>query len=104
MNAGRWYPTNTTLPNGDVLILGARSLRRRQMTFLITVPNQYAAHSNFCEEPAVEVVPMMFVAPDGRVFHAGRLPRSHLNTSGTGLDHSRQHEVRIVRESGFSVM
>ena len=21
MNAGRWYPTNTTLPNGDVLVV-----------------------------------------------------------------------------------
>jgi hypothetical protein len=86
MNASRWYPTNTTLPNGDVLVVSG-----------------YTTTGNFNTQPQVwhpanntwrnltsaqlmqPLYPMMFVAPNGKVFNSGpdQVTR-YLDTSGTG--------------------
>lgn len=77
MAGGRWYPTNTTLPTGDVLVLSGS----------VTGPDDHnelpevwlAGHGRWrrlatAQDSApygVDLYPRMFVAPDGRVFKAG---------------------------------
>lgn len=87
MNNGRWYPTVTTLPNGDMLVTAgsmgngtgnnlepqvwqrASGTWRNLSTALLNVP----------------IYPPMFVAPNGKVFMAGpRAPTRYLDPSGTG--------------------
>jgi len=84
MAAGRWYPTNTTLPNGEVLTLAGTD----EAGANVTIPEvwdgtgwrQLAGAS--LELP---LYPRMFVAPDGRVFYAGEEQQSrYLDVTGTG--------------------
>jgi hypothetical protein len=87
MNAGRWYPTNTTLPNGDVLVtsgqidttVGNNPLPQVWQQDVSTWRNLTSAQLK------LPLYPMMFVAPNGKVFNAGptQLTR-YLDTSGTG--------------------
>ncbi len=87
MNAGRWYPTNTTLANGDVLVVsgwvdtavGVNVEPQVWQTAAGSWRNLSAAHL------VLPFYPFMFDAPNGKVFCAGpaRLSR-YLNVSGTG--------------------
>jgi hypothetical protein len=86
MAQGRYYPTATTLPNGDVVVVSGHdtsktvvkipevrsgSSWRRLTTAPLAIPNPF--------------YPPMFVAPNGKVFMAGFLPTSaYLDVSGTG--------------------
>jgi galactose oxidase len=86
MNAPRWYPTNTTLPNGDVLVVSGYTTTG---TFN-TLPQMWHPATNTWlsltnAQLMQSLYPMMFVAPNGNVFNVGpdRITRS-LNTSGTG--------------------
>ncbi len=87
MNAGRWYPTNTTLPNGDVLVIDGDI---NSGTNLNTLPQVYQVASNSWRnlssaQLALPLYPRMFVAPNGSVFESGPDPTSrYLNTSGAG--------------------
>ncbi|WP_054112775.1 PKD domain-containing protein [Marinagarivorans algicola] len=91
MNAGRWYATNTILPNGDVLVLNGAidgynnkndlpqvwQLQTNTWRNLITAEDSEPTGRDF--------YPRMFVAPDGRVFKAGPDRDTwFLDTSGTG--------------------
>src|SRR4030095_3004678 len=71
MNDGRWYPTSTTLPNGDMLVIsgtirsGVVNVEPQVLrTATGTWRNLSAAHL------ALPFYPFMFVAPNGRVFCA----------------------------------
>lgn len=86
MNLGRWYPTNTILPNGDVLVTSgytaSGALNRLPQVW------QVASASWRNLTSAVRIIPaypQMFVASDGRVFMSGpsRMTR-YLDTAGTG--------------------
>jgi hypothetical protein len=85
MNAGRWYPTNTALPNGDVLVVSGSNATGHN-----TLPQVYQIASGTwrsltgaqLDQP---LYPRMLLAPDGRVFDAGPSQTSRLlNTAGTG--------------------
>jgi hypothetical protein len=87
MNAGRWYPTATTLPSGDVLVVsgmvdtstGANLLPQVWQTASGTWRDLTDAQ---LQQP---YYPFMFVAPNGQVFNAGPAQTTrYLNTSGTG--------------------
>jgi fibronectin type 3 domain-containing protein len=88
MNAGRWYPTNTTLPNGDVLVLSGQIDTTVGMNVL---PQVFQAESSTwrdlsAAQLAVPFYPFMYVAPNGKVFMAGPDQQTmYLDTSGTGL-------------------
>ncbi len=88
MNAGRWYPTNTALPNGEMLVIaGTISQRRLDENRLPQVwqPSTGTWRDLSGALRTVNQYPWMFVAPDGRVFMAGPDPMSaYLDTSGTG--------------------
>jgi Domain of unknown function (DUF1929)/Glyoxal oxidase N-terminus/Divergent InlB B-repeat domain len=86
MAQGRYYPTTTTLPSGDVLVVSGHDTAksvvtipeirsaggwRRLTTAPLSIPDPY--------------YPAMFVAPNGKVFLAG-FPQTtrYLDVTGTG--------------------
>ena len=87
MNNGRWYPTNTTLPNGDVLVVsgwvntsqGVNVEPQVWQTAAASWRDLTSAHL------ALPFYPFMFVAPNGKVFCAGPSQATrYLDVSGTG--------------------
>jgi len=71
MNAGRWYPTNTTLGNGDVLVVSGDIIENR----INLVPQVWQTASNTwrdltgaekLEPQFYDLYPRMFLTPDGR--------------------------------------
>jgi uncharacterized protein (TIGR03437 family) len=87
MNDFRWYPTNTLLPNGEVLIMsGTKDL----FWNMNDVPEVYNPETGEIRElPGAEstdwLYPFATVAPNGEVFVAGpRAESYYLNTEGEG--------------------
>ena len=84
MAQGRWYPTATTLPNGDVLVLAGTD----EAGAIASVPevwNGSGWRRLTSASLALPDYPRAFVAPDGRVFYAGQLKQSRwLDVGGTG--------------------
>jgi hypothetical protein len=87
MNAGRWYPTVTTLANGDALVVsgdvdntvGVNTEPQVYQTATNTWRSLTSAHLS------LDLYPTMFLAPDGRVFNAAPSQTTrYLDTSGTG--------------------
>jgi hypothetical protein len=88
MNAGRWYPTATTLPDGGVLVLSG-SFRAADGQIAVNDGVQvwrngaWTSLANFFNLP---LYPRMHVASDGRVFMSGSLAQTFLldtsNASG----------------------
>ena len=71
---GRWYPTNTTLGNGDVLVLSGSY---DQFFNKNTLPQVFQAQDNTWRDLVdarqlpplgVDLYPRMFLVPDGKVF------------------------------------
>ena len=87
MNAGRWYPTNTTLANGDVLVI-AGDITSRQDTN--TLPQVWQTASGTWRnlttaQRALPTYPMMFLTPAGEVVYVAPDITSHiLDPAGTG--------------------
>ncbi|MFP2907698.1 galactose oxidase-like domain-containing protein [Pyxidicoccus sp. 3LFB2] len=88
MNAGRWYPTNTTLADGDVMVLSGEVADTGDINEL---PQRYLAATRTWRDMTSAVLklpyyPRMFLAPDGRLFYAGPSRGTRwMTTSGTGL-------------------
>ena len=87
MNNGRWYPTNTTLPNGDMLVVsgwidttqGVNVEPQVWPTATGSWRNLSAAHL------ALPFYPFRHVAPNGQVFCAGPDPVTrYLDVTGAG--------------------
>lgn len=110
MNAGRWYPTVTTLSNGDALVVSGQI-----DTTLGTnpLPQVYQAATNTWRDLTNAQMlqdgayPMMFLAPNGKVLYAGptQITR-YLDTSGTGawMAPLGNHASDIWRDYGSAVM
>jgi len=94
MNAGRWYPTNTTLANGDILVTSGSVDTHYTKN---TLPQVWQAVGEPCgswrdltgadelEPLGSELYPWMFLGPDGSVFKAGPDGASwSLSTVGAG--------------------
>ena len=87
MNAGRWYPSVTNLPNGDVLVLGGVQDTTVGMNVL---PQVFQSRTGTYRDLTnaqlwLPFYPFTFVAPDGRVFVAGPTKTTrYLDTSGSG--------------------
>jgi hypothetical protein len=107
MNNGRWYPTATTLPNGDVLVIsgwinttvGVNVEPQVWQSATASWRNLTTAHL------ALPFYPYMFVAPNGKVFCAGpsQITR-YLNVSGTGAWSSVGNSIYGTRNWGSAVM
>jgi len=84
MTYARWYPTNTTMPNGDVLTVAGQD----ENGTTVPIPELWEG-TGWREltgaSLALSNYPRNFVAPDGRIFEAGPQRQSHwLDVSGTG--------------------
>jgi len=114
MNDARWYPTNTTLANGDVLVVSGFTVTG---TFN-TMPQVWNPSTNTWRDLTsaqlmLPLYPWMFLAPNGQVFNAGdatearatTLTSRYLNTSGTGQWTAvTSYNYNGVRDYGSAVM
>ena len=87
MNDGRWYPTNVTLANGDVMVISGETVGTGIMN---EIPQRYLAATGTWRDMTtarlkLPYYPRMFLAPNGRLFLAGpqRLSR-FMEPGGTG--------------------
>jgi galactose oxidase len=86
MARGRWYPTNTTLPTGEVLVSGGATEDGVQNLLPeIWSPEKGTWRVLTGASRSLAYYPWNFVAPDGRIFMAGpEAPTPWLDTSGSG--------------------
>ena len=105
MNAGRWYPTNTALANGDTLVIsGSITPGVNNNTPQVFQAKTETWRTLTTAVRGVPLYPMMFLAPDGRVFNAGpNQSAQFLNTAGTG-SWSASINSSVERNYGAAVM
>ena len=110
MNAGRWYPTNTTLANGDVLVVSGTIHGPASSQIYNETPQVYQADSNSWRTLSsatlhLQLYPFMFLAPNGKVFLAGWNPDTrYLDPSGTGAWSLVANSLHGWRNYGSAVM
>ncbi|PTL80396.1 glyoxal oxidase [Vitiosangium sp. GDMCC 1.1324] len=87
MNKGRWYPTNTTLSNGDVMVLSGEVNGTGDMNLL---PQRWLAASGSWKDMTTAQLklpyyPRMFLLPNGKLFYAGpQRGTRFMDPNGTG--------------------
>jgi hypothetical protein len=104
MALGRWYPSVTTLPNGEVLTLGGRD----ENGLWVQTPEVWNGSTWRPLTGAVKEVPYyprMFVVPNNRAFMAGegRVTR-YISTAGTGSWTYVADRIGGTRSYGSAVM
>jgi PKD repeat protein len=104
MRRGRWYPTTTTLSNGDVVILAGRDEAGTE----VPGPEVWSSGSVRLLSTASRVLryyPRAFLAPNGKVFYAGdeRTTR-YLDPTGTGAWTTVGDRLYGIRDYGSAVM
>ncbi len=110
MNAGRWYPTATTLADGRVLVTSGAAANAQGNSVVDTVPQiwdgtQWQPTVDFTGLP---LYPRMHVAPDERVFMSGSNPTTYLldtaaNTwtpTGARVNGDRQYAPSVLYGPG----
>lgn len=106
MRNGRWYPTATMLPNGQVLTISGGDTAGA----LNLIPEVYQPGTNTWRtltsaSRPVPYYPMMFVAPNGRVFYAGpEQATAYLNPAGKGSWTAGPTSTCCYRDYGAAVM
>lgn len=109
MNAGRWYPTNATLANGEVLVLSGEitDVPSRVVNELPQVwqPASGTWRDLSTAQLALPLYPFIYMASNGLVFNAGPNPiTQYLDTSGTGQWISVAENNYGARFEGSSAM
>ena len=106
MRRGRWYPTNTTLANGDVLITAGRD----EAGVEVEEPEVWSASSGTVRvltgaRRMLPYYPRSFLAPNGQLFYAGEQQTTrYLNPAGTGSWTTVASRNYPVRDFGAAVM
>ena len=107
MNAGRWYPTNTVLANGDVLTISGDidttiGTNPLPQVFEVSTGTWRDLTS---AQMQIDDYPRMFLAPNGKVFYAAASAVTrYLDTSGTGAWSSVAVRTDGYRSYGSAVM
>jgi len=103
MQNGRWYPTNTTLATGEVLtVAGGDTAGVANLIPEVWQNGTWRALTGASRQ--LPLYPMMFAAPDGRVFMAGPGGSAYLSTAGTGSWVSGSGSSIGSRDYGSAVM
>lgn len=104
MAQGRWYPTTTTLPSGEVVVLSGEN----EAGVIAAVPevwNGSTWRQLTTASLSLPNYPRTFVAPDGRLFYAGAAkPSRWLDVTGTGQWTSGPTMAAASRLYGAAVM
>jgi galactose oxidase len=106
MNDARWYPSATTLPNGDVLVVAGWIDTADNNVLPQVWQSASGSWRNLSTaQLALPFYPYMFVAPNGKVFMAGPNEATrYLNVSGTGAWNSVGNSNYGKRNWASSVM
>ena len=107
MNAGRWYPTNTTLANGDVLVVSGDVDTVQGVNRLPQIwQGATGAWRDLTgAQLALPLYPFMHLAPNGRVFASGPSQVSwYLDTTGSGSWSAVANSIYGFRPYGSSVL
>jgi hypothetical protein len=110
MNKGRWYPSNVTLANGDMLVVGGT-----HATGLNTIPQLWQTSSNSWRtltgakqggEPSyADYYPYLYAAPNGQVFNAGPQQMArYIDPAGLGKWRDVAPSALLYRDYGSSVL
>ena len=84
MQRGRWYPTTTAGPNGEVVIVAGQDEAGKVVT-LPEVWSNGTIRTLTTASRSIAYYPRMFLAPNGKFFMAGEDANSrYLNVTGTG--------------------
>jgi PKD repeat protein len=104
MQRGRWYPTNTMLANGDVVIMAGAD----ENGLMVPLPEIWSRGTVRQLTGASRVFPYYprtFLAPDGRIYYAGEEQTTRwLNPSGTGSWTAASNRLYGIRDYGAAVM
>jgi hypothetical protein len=104
MAKGRWYPTTTTLANGQLVTLAGRD----QNGVVVTIPEVWTGtgwRALTGASRSLPYYPRTFVAPNGRVFYAGEKQATYyLSTSGSGSWSTVGNRRYGTRDYGSAVM
>jgi hypothetical protein len=117
MNAGRWYPSNVSLADGDMLVVGGGYLTSTQPITIVVnrIPQVFDTATHTWRELTgaaqgdvpdwADYYPFLYQAPNGKVFSAGpqRMAR-YLDTSGVGSWTDVASSSLTYRDYGTSVM
>ena len=105
MQNGRWYPTNTTLANGEMLTIsgGDTSGVLNKIPEVWTTSGGWRALTT--ASASLPYFPMIFVAPNGTAYVAGpNQSTGYLNTSQTGSWTAGPNRTFGSRDYGSAVM
>jgi hypothetical protein len=104
MAKGRWYPTNTTLPSGEVVTIAGTD----ETGTNVPVPEVWNGtewRPLTSAALALPYYPRNFVAPDGRIFYAGEQQQSrYLDVAGAGRWTNGPLRKFGTRDYGSAVM
>jgi PKD repeat protein len=107
MLRGRWYPTNTTLGNGDVVITAGRD----EGGVEVEEPEVWSASTGAVRvltgaKRMLPYYPRTFLAPNGKIFYAGeQVTTRYLDPTGTGSWSTvGNHLYPTPRDYGSAVM
>jgi galactose oxidase len=107
MNDKRWYPTNVTLSNGDIVVLSGETIGSGTSNEL---PQRWVASSGTWKDLSTAMkdlpyYPRTFLAPDGKLFCAGpRRSSYYLDPEGTGSWFEAARSLFGGRTYGGAVM
>jgi hypothetical protein len=105
MNAGRWYPTTTTLADGSVLIVSGDIDTTVHANPLPQVWTNGVWRDLNTAQLQVSLYPFMLLAPNGKVFNPGPQQTSRwLDTTGTGAWTNGPASTGGFRSYGSAVM
>jgi hypothetical protein len=109
MNNGRWYPSNVTLPNGNVLVMGGTYALPNLLNMvpqILQITNSHwislPAHGVYPDY--ADYYPYLYVAPNGNVFNAGPQQMARYLDLQTGIWTDVDMSTLPYRDYGSSVM
>ncbi len=109
MNAGRWYPSNVTLGNGETLVLAGTSPQINRLPQIWQATNSTwrdLTNALIGDYPDyADYYPYLYLAPNGKIFNAGPQQMArYLDPSGMGAWTDVAPSSMPYRDYGSSVM